>query len=103
GAELMSTLAKQRKAMRDQMRAERGTGSQMAAERRAIGDAMVARRRGEQQVDDLNAVVRPPAQRRALRRIEPRGGLPAQKGRGNYVPPRATPGAGGGIASPLVE
>lgn len=97
----MTTLAQQRAQIRKGI--EEARKPTAAAERKAIGEAMIARRRGEQQVDDINAVVRPPKQRRALRSIEPRGGLAAQKGRGNYVPPAVNPGAGGGIASPLVE
>ncbi len=97
----MATLAQERAAIRKGI--EEARKPTAAAERKAIGEAMIARRRGEQQVDDINAVVRPTKARRTLRTIEPRGSLPAQKGRGNYVPPPVNPGSGGGIASPLVE
>lgn len=97
----MATLEQQRRAIGAGITAARkATGE---AERKAIGQAMIARRRGEQQVQDINAVVQQPRQRRQLSTIEPRGSLAPQKGRGNYVPPRSAPGAGGGIASPLTE
>lgn len=100
----MTRNAAERKKIHEQMVAERGTGSQMAAERRAIGEALTARRTGAGVVDDINAVIRPVAERRTLRTIEPRGGLGPQPGRGVYKPPPAAPGqGGGGIASPLVE
>ena len=96
----MPTLEQQRRAIGAGITAARqATGE---AERKAIGQAMIARRRGEQQVDDINAVVQQPRQRRQLSTIEPRGALGTQKGVGNYVPPRSAPG-GGGVASPLVE
>src|SRR5690606_20154866 len=93
----MATLADQRRAIAAGMRASRQGTS--AAERRAGGAAMVARRTGRDDVDDINAVVRQPRQRAALPAVAPRGGVPAQVGTGNYSPPPA-PG-GGGIASPL--
>lgn len=93
----MTTLADQRRAIAEQMRASRQGTSE--ASRRATGQAMVARRTGRNEVDDLNAVVTPPRQRRSLPAVEPRGSVPAQRGRGNYTAPAA--GTGGGIASPL--
>ena len=96
----MATLEQQRRAIGAGITAARkATGGD---ERKAIGQAMIARRRGEQQVQDINAVVQQPRQRRQLSTIEPRGALVEQKGRGNYVPPRSAPG-GGGVASPLIE
>lgn len=95
----MATLADQRRAIAEGMRASRqATGE---AERRATGEAMVRRRTGRDDVDDINAVVRQPRQRTALPAVAPRGSVPAQTGTGNYQPPAA--GAGGGIAGPLVE
>lgn len=94
----MATLADQRRAIAEGMRASRqATGE---AERRATGEAMVRRRTGRDDVDDINAVVRQPRQRTALPAAAPRGGVPAQVGTGNYTVPPAT---GGGIASPLTE
>lgn len=96
----MATLEQQRRAIGAGITAARkATGGD---ERKAIGQAMITRRRGEQQVQDINAVVQQPRQRRQLSTIEPRGALGEQKGRGNYVPPRSAPG-GGGVASPLME
>lgn len=96
----MPTLEQQRRSIGAGITAARkATGED---ERKAIGQAMIARRRGEQQVDDINAVVQQPRQRRQLSTIEPRGALGTQKGVGNYVPPRSAPG-GGGVASPLTE
>ncbi len=95
----MATLADQRRAIADGMRgSRRATGE---AERRATGEAMVRRRTGRDDVDDINAVVRQPRQRTALPAVAPRGGVPAQTGTGNYTAPPA--GTGGGIASPLTE
>ena len=95
----MATLADQRRAIAEGMRASRqATGE---AERRATGEAMVRRRTGRDDIDDINAVVRQPRQRTALPAVAPRGGVPAQVGTGNYAAPPAS--TGGGIASPLVE
>ncbi|MGE8501692.1 MAG: hypothetical protein ACN6P1_05580 [Pseudomonas sp.] len=95
----MATLAQQRAAIAAGMRSSRQGTSE--ASRRATGEAMVSRRTGRDEVDDLNAVITQPRQRTTLRSVEPRGGVPAQVGRGNYTaPPAAT---GGGIASPLTE
>jgi hypothetical protein len=95
----MATLADQRRSIAAGMRASRQGTSE--TERRAGGAAMVARRTGRDDVDDINAVVRQPRQRAALPAVAPRGGVPAQVGTGTYSPPPAT--GGGGIASPLVE
>lgn len=95
----MATLAQQRANIAAGMRASRQATSE--ASRRATGDAMVSRRTGRDEVDDLNAVITQPRQRTSLRSVEPRGSVPAQVGRGNYAAPPAT--TGGGIASPLVE
>lgn len=73
-----------------------------AAERRAIGQRIVAERRGESVVEDLNRLQRPARTVRTLRSVPAVGGVPALRGRGSYVaPPPAT--GGGGIASPLTE
>jgi len=97
----MATLEQERRAIGAGIAAARqATGE---AERKAIGQAMIARRRGERHVADINAVVQQQRQRRQLSAVEPRGALGAQKGVGNYVPPRSAPSAGGGVASPLNE
>ena len=62
---------------------------------------MIERRTGVKQVEDINAFLNPPRQTRALRTLEPRGGVPASRGTGVYTP--AATGTGGGIASPLTE
>ncbi|MCR4508937.1 hypothetical protein NUV66_06435 [Pseudomonas sp. 32.2.56] len=93
------TLAQQRAAIAAGVSATRaGTG---AAERRAIGQRIVAERRGESVVEDLNRLITPTRQRRTLRTVPPVGALPTTRGRGNYTPP--PPAVGGGIASPLNE
>lgn len=93
------TLAQQRAAIRAGVSATRaGTG---AAERRAIGQRIVAERRGESVVEDLNRLITPTRQRRTLRTVPPVGALPVARGRGNYTPPPAR--GGGGMASPLTE
>lgn len=94
----MATLAQQRAAIAAGMRASRQGTSE--ASRRATGEAMVSRRTGRDEVEDLNAVITQPRQRRTLRSVEPRGSVPAQVGRGNYTAPPAT---GGGLAWPLTE
>lgn len=94
----MATLADQRRAIAEGMRASRqATGE---AERRATGEAMVRRRTGRDDVDDINAVVRQPRQRTALPAVAPRGSVPAQTGTGTYTAPPAT---GAGLASPVTE
>ncbi len=95
----MATLEEQRRATAAGMAASRAPTGQ--AQRQAGGQAMIERRTGRSQVDDINALVNPPRQRRSLPAVEPRGSVPAQTGTGNYQPPAA--GAGGGIAGPLVE
>jgi len=81
--------------------ARRAIGTNNEAARRRIGSDMIERRTGRAQVDDINALVNQPRQRRTLPAVAPRGGVPAQTGTGNYTAPPA--GAGGGIAGPLVE
>jgi len=94
----MATLAQQRAAIAAGMRSSRQGTSE--ASRRATGEAMVSRRTGRDEVDDLNAVITQPRQRTTLRTVEPRGSVPAQVGRGNYTAP---PAAGAGLASPVTE
>lgn len=62
---------------------------------------MAARRRGQATVDDINSLVKLPTTKPKLAPIEPRGGLAAKQGRGDYQEPEAS--TGGGIASPLTE
>lgn len=93
----MATLAEQRAQIAEGMRRSRQGTSE--ASRRAAGQAMIERRTGRAEVDDINALVNQPRQRQQLRTVEPRGGVPPQRGRGNYTTPAG--GAGGGIASPL--
>lgn len=95
----MATLAEQRAQIAEGMRRSRQGTSE--ASRRATGQAMIERRTGRAEVDDINAVVNQPRQRRSLPAVEPRGSVPAQVGTGNYTAPPAS--GGGGIASPLVE
>lgn len=95
----MATLEEQRRATADGMTASRAPTGQ--AQRQAGGQAMIERRTGKAVVEDINALVNQPRQRRSLPAVEPRGGVPAQTGTGNYKAPPA--GAGGGIAGPLVE
>lgn len=96
------TLEQQRRAIHDAMVARRGTGAQASASRQAIGTAMVSRRTGRPIVDDLNSLLTPATPKPGLPPVEPRGGVPAATGRGTYTAP-----AGGsstaGIASPLTE
>ncbi|QTS88307.1 hypothetical protein JLK41_09150 [Ectopseudomonas khazarica] len=94
----MPTPADQRRATAEALqRSRQGTSE---ASRRAAGEAMVARRTGRNEVDDINALVSQPRQRRSLPAVDPRGSVPAQRGRGNYAAPQST---GGGIAAPLTE
>lgn len=58
------------------------------------------RRTGRAQVDDINALVTPPRQRKPLPRLAPRGSVPAQVGRGEYQAAGGG-GGGGGVASPM--
>lgn len=95
----MSPGERERRAIQPRNTAER-RASDNAAARRAGGQAMVERRTGKSQADDINALVTPPRQQRSLRTVEPRGGIPAQRGSGAYVAPPASSG-GSGVASPL--
>lgn len=95
----MATLAEQRAQIAEGMRRSRQGTSE--ASRRATGQAMIERRTGRAEVDDINALVNQPRQRRSLPAVEPRGSVAPQRGRGNYTAPPAS--TGGGIASPLVE
>jgi hypothetical protein len=53
--------------------------------------------------EDLQALTIPDRRRRGgLRSIEPRGGLAAQRGIGESIPPTSS-GGGGGVAWPLEE
>ncbi len=96
----MATLEEQRRAIADNMRNRRAATGE--AERRAAGDAMVARRTGRSVQADVNALVNRPRQRQALPSVEPRGGIPARVGVGSYGG-NPQGGGGGGIASPLTE
>lgn len=96
----MATLEQQRRAIGAAMVARRGTGAQAQAARRAIGTAMVERRTGKSSVEDINSLVTTPRQSKTLEAIEPRGGVAAKQGRGDYSEPATS---GGGVASPLTE
>lgn len=96
----MATLAEQRAQIAEGMRRSRQGTSE--ASRRATGQAMIERRTGRAEVDDINALVNQPRQRRSLPAVEPRGSVAPQRGRGNYTAPAGGSG-GGGVASPLVE
>ena len=96
----MPSLADQRRAIGERNEAaRRGLGEGNAKARRALGDEMIKRRTGKTEVEEINALVNQPRQRRALPTVEPRGSVPAQVGTGTYTAPAA--GTGGGIASPL--
>ncbi len=62
---------------------------------------MEATRRGEAVAEDINSLVRPQRQAKALPRAQPVGAIPPQRSRGTYKAPAATGTAG--IASPLIE
>lgn len=97
----MATLAQQRAAIRAGVSSSRAaTGGD---ERRAIGKRIVAERRGESVVEDINRLITPTRVRRTLRTVPAVGALPTTRGRGNYTPPPPPPAVGGGIASPLTE
>ncbi len=96
----MPTLAEQRAAIRAGITANMDSGKSAAAARRAIGEDMVKRRTGRDEVDDINAVIKQRRQRSALPTLEARGGVPAQTGTGNYTAPPAT---AAGLASPVTE
>lgn len=84
-------------------KARRASGKAMQDSRRAGGDAMIERRTGKSQVDEINSVVVQPKARKTLKAITPRGPLPAQTSPGTDTPnPKATT-SGGGLASPLTE
>lgn len=90
----MATLEEQRRAI----------GTRNEAERRAIGTRNAAERRGEQLVEDINRTVQPSRQGNTLPTLEPKGTLPAKRGRGTWEESGATAaGTGTGIASPLKE
>ena len=80
--------------------ARRAIGTNNEAARRKIGSDMIERRTGRAQVDDINALLNPPRERRTLKQLEPRGGVTGQVGTGNYTAPPAT---GAGLASPVTE
>lgn len=80
----------------------RASGRAMEQARRAGGARMEAERRGEDLAIDLQALSGPQQPRRSLPPIPARGGTPAARGRGTYVPPGASSGSAG-IASPLTE
>ncbi len=62
---------------------------------------MEATRRGEAVAEDINSLVRPQRQAKALPRVQPVGAIPPQRSRGTYKAPAAAGTAG--IASPLIE
>lgn len=95
----MSPGERARRAIQPRNTAERRSADNGAA-RRASGQAMIERRTGQSQADDINALVKQPRQQRSLRIVEPRGALAPQRGTGSYVAPPASTG-GGGISSPL--
>lgn len=82
--------------------ARRAGGQAAEAARRAAGETMVQQRTGAAEAADINALVTTPRQRKTLRTLDPRGGLPAQVGVGK-LPGTGNSQAGGGIASPLTE
>lgn len=82
--------------------ARRALGQSNQDARRQLGRDMIERRTGQQQVQDINALVNQPRQQRTLQRKEQRGSLSGAVGTGTYTPPASAPG-GGGIASPLTE
>lgn len=96
----MPTLADQRAAISAGITASMDSGKSAAASRRAIGEEMVRRRTGREEVEDLNAVIKQRRQRSPLPALEARGGIPAQTGTGNYTAP---PASAGGLASPVTE
>jgi len=97
----MSPAERERRAIQAANTAQRKASDNGAA-RRASGQAMIARRTGQSQADDINAIVNVPRPRKTLRTVEPRGPLLGQTGTGTYTPPPAG-SPGGGIASPLIE
>ncbi len=97
----MSPGERERRAIQPRNTAER-VAADGAAARRTGGQAMIERRTGKQQQNDINALITPPQQRAGLRRQEARGALPGQTGTGNYSPPPTSSG-GTGVASPVKE
>lgn len=95
----MSPAERERRSIQARNTAERRAGDGAAA-RRASGQAMIERRTGQSQADDINAIVNVPRPRKTLRTVEPRGPLLGQTGTGTYQAPPASSG-GGGVASPL--
>ncbi|WJN60940.1 hypothetical protein [Pseudomonas sp. SO81] len=75
----------------------------LADERRAIGRSLVQQRTGQSTVDALNRVVARPKQAKALRLLDPRGALAAQRGRADWAESRPSSSGGAGVAWPLVE
>lgn len=91
------SLADERRAIAQGMAASRAATG--ADERRAIGQRLVNERRGIK--EDLNALEKSPRKNAQLPQLERRGTRPAAVGVGSWREPAT--GAGGGIASPLVE
>lgn len=79
----------------------RAAGRALEDARRAGGQQMEATRRGEAVAEDINSLVRPQRQAKALPRVQPVGAIPPQRSRGTYKALAATGTAG--IASPLIE
>jgi len=79
----------------------RAAGRALEDARRASGQQMEATRRGKTVAEDINSLVRPQRQAKALPRVQPVGAIPPQRSRGTYKAPAATGTAG--IASPLTE
>lgn len=86
---MATSLEQQRRAIGTAMTASRGTEASMAS-----------RRRGQATVDDINSLVKPPTASKQLPTLEPRGGVAAKQGRGDYQEPST---GTAGIASPLTE
>lgn len=94
----MKTLAEQRAEIAKSIRDGRTATSE--ASRRAIGEAIVKRRTGKAEVEDINAVVQQQRTKAQLPVLDQRGGVPAQRGKGSYD---ASKNNTAGIASPLTE
>lgn len=76
--------------------------SSLGDERRALGRALVQQRTGRSTVDALNRVVTRQKAQKTLRQLDPRGVIPAQRGRADYAEARPG-GSGSGVAWPLTE